>query len=128
MHIIKGYSPLTPNTHTEPLGPKFTDKERDSIEGPITIKEIATVLKTCNNKKSPDTDGLPVDWYKAFVSHIKVYLHEAFLEAFENGYGHSSARRGITILIPKNADLLANWTPLMLLNTDFKFGVDFSFC
>ena len=32
----------------------------------------------CNDKKSPDTDGLPADWYKVFFSHIKIYLHEAF--------------------------------------------------
>ena len=38
-------------THTEPFGLKLADKERDSIGGPITIEEIATVLKTCNDKK-----------------------------------------------------------------------------
>ena len=46
-----------------------------------------------------------------------------FPEAFENSYLHSSARRGIIMWIPKkskNANLLANWRPLMLLNTDFK--------
>ena len=110
-------------TYTEPFGPKLTNKERDSIEGPITIEEIVTVLKTCNDKKSLGTDGLPVDWYKVFFSCTKVYLHEAFLEALENGYLHSSARSDIIILIPKkskNANLLANWRPLTLLNTDFK--------
>ena len=39
-------------THTEPFWPKLTNKERDSIESLITIEEIVTVLKKCNDKKS----------------------------------------------------------------------------
>ena len=54
-------NPTYSYTHTEPFGPKLTNKERDSIEGPITIEEIVTVLKMCTDKKSSGADGLPAD-------------------------------------------------------------------
>ena len=65
-------------THTEPFGPRLTNKEGDSIEDPFMIEETSTVLKTGNDKKSLGTDWLPVDWYKVFFSHFKVYLHKGF--------------------------------------------------
>ena len=46
-----------------------------------------------------------------------------FWKPLRMGYLHSSARRGIIMMIPKkskNANLLANWRSLMLLDMDFK--------
>jgi hypothetical protein len=74
------------------------------------------------NDKSPGSDGLPAEFYKAFFPEFG----HIFVSIANSQYQHElalSQRLGIINLLPKkNGDLhfLANWRPISLLNVDYK--------
>ena len=103
--------------------PCITDQLRNSLEQPITLDEMSTVLNQMKRFKCPSGDGLPADWYKVFYCKIKHILLEAFNWAFKVNRLHISARRGIITLIPKvgrDTKWLKNWRPIILLGTEYK--------
>ena len=55
--------------------PKLTEEEQNKSEGEITEGELLDVLKSCENNKSPGSDGFPVEFYKQFSSAIKQYYN-----------------------------------------------------
>ena len=74
-----------------------------------------------NADKTPTTDGLPVEFYKAFWDDISTHLLSALNFAFESGCLSITQRRGIIKLIPKKSIepfyIKKNWRPITLLNT-----------
>ena len=44
---------------------------------PINKKELVLALKTLKNNKSPGTDGLPAEWYRAFEEELSPILLKA---------------------------------------------------
>jgi hypothetical protein len=74
------------------------------------------------NDKSPGSDGLPAEFYKAFFPEFG----HIFVSIANSQYQHElalSQRLGIINLLPKkNGDLhfLTNWRPISLLNVDYK--------
>ena len=56
-----------------------------------------------NADKTPTTDGLPVEFYKAFWDDISTHLLSALNFAFESGCLSITQRRGIIKLIPKKS-------------------------
>ena len=75
------------------------------------------------NDKTPGSDGLSVNFYKAFWHELKDDLCQVFNQCFENGELCPSMRRGIITLLPKQGKdnlYLKNWRPISLLNTDYK--------
>ena len=76
-----------------------------------------------NADKTPGTDGLPVEFYKAFWDDISTRLLSALNFAYESGCLSITQRRGIIKLIQKKSIdpfYIKNWRPLTLLNTDYK--------
>ena len=102
---------------------KLKAMEKQICENDLKIDEVANALKQLPNDKSPGSDGFTTNFYKFFWPDIKDFLHESFLYSFKNGELTNDQKRGIINLIPKEGkDLryLRNWTPLSLLNTDYK--------
>jgi len=54
-----------------------SNEERDSIEGLLTELEYFNALKDMEPDKSPDTDGLPPEFYQMFWSEVSKPLIEA---------------------------------------------------
>ena len=80
------------------------------------------------NGKSPGTYGLLADFYKFFWSDIKYLLINSIKYAVGNGEMSIEQKRGIITLIPKKTKsrlYLKNWRPLSLLNTDYKFLLNY---
>ena len=48
--------------------PKLSDKDRDEIEGPLTLNECKTVLESFQENESPGEDGFTVEFYKYFLT------------------------------------------------------------
>ena len=103
--------------------PKLSPHQADSCNGLLTKEECYASLKTFSKGKSPGTDDLTAEFYLSFWELLGQELVDSFNYAFEKGEMSISQKRGIITLIPKkdkNRTLLDNWTPISLLNTDYK--------
>ena len=79
---------------------KLGNAAKDMCEGPITRKELDTALKRMHDNKAPGPDGLSTEFYKTFWPMLADDL---------------------TLLFKKGErDLIENWRPISLLNTDYK--------
>ena len=72
--------------------------------------------------KAPGPDGLPIEFYLTFWNNIVNTLHELPTKSLSKGRLSTSQTRAIIRLIYKKGDrqLLKNWRPISLLNTDYK--------
>ena len=114
------------NTYFESLDSvnirKLNNFESNSCEGNITAIECNRVLSKFKQNKSPGSDGLPVEFYKQFWHLLKDHMTSVFNEALDNEKLSDSQRQGILTLLHKKGDpqLLKNYRPIGLLNTDYK--------
>ena len=76
--------------------PKVSDTLNEQTEQDITIDEIAFASKQLPNNKSPDSDGLPTEFYKLFWKNIKSFVFNSFMYAFDTN----------ELSIDKNVELL----------------------
>ena len=94
-------------------------------EGEITLAECTKALSMMQNNKSPGSDGLTTEFYRAFWDIISTYVVNSFNYAFNTGNLSISQRQGIISLIPKkkkDTQYLKNWRPVTLLNVDYKIA------
>ena len=102
---------------------KLNDEDRDSLERPITNKELLTTIQETEGNKPPGIDGLPIEFYKTFWPTIqdefvemanKIYLEDLDLAPTQ--------KKGVISLIYKSGkkELLKNWRPITLLCADYK--------
>jgi hypothetical protein len=99
------------------------EQDKNALDHPITLEEIAKAVKDLPNNKTPGSDGLPVEFYKMFWGKIQEIVYESIIYAIEIGEMSMDQKRGVLTLIPKkDKDIksLKNWRPLSLLNTDYK--------
>ena len=80
---------------------KLNDKERESLEGKITEKECIEALKSMKKNKSPENDGLPVEFYNTFWPKIKNLLIESLNYAYGVGELSATRRRSMLSLLFK---------------------------
>ncbi len=76
-----------------------------------------------NKGKSPDIDGLSVEFYTHFWDTIKSPLVKMYKECIIRREMTVTMKQGIISLIPKaNKDILSidNWRPITLLTVDYK--------
>ena len=101
---------------------KLNNFESNSCEGGITANECDRVLSKFKENKSPGSDGLPIEFYKQFWHLLKDHMISIFNEAFDNEKLSNSQNQGILTLLHKKGDpqLLKNYRPISLLNTDYK--------
>ena len=81
------------------------------------ITAAKETMKNMESDKTPGTDGLPAEFYKAFWSDLSSYLISALNYGFDSGHLSVSQRRGVIKLIPKkDAELyfIKNWRPITL--------------
>ena len=83
---------------------------------------VSKWLHKCQQKKSPGSDGLPVEFYRRFWGLLGPDLVEILNYSFQHGSLSETQRRGIIRLLYKKEDPLElkNWRPISLLNTDYK--------
>lgn len=115
-NCIKNYLKNTKITHT------LNENEKNTLEGEITEYECKEAINAMKLNKSPGSDGISVEFYKAFWEDIKFILIESLNSAYHLEKMSTTQRRGILSLLYKKNDktLLTNWRPISLLNTDYK--------
>ena len=104
--------------------PKLSEEDKDICEQQLTLEELGEALSEMKNGSSPGYDGLTTSFYKFFWGQIGKLDHGSFSVAFDIGQLSVSQRRAILVLIHKGKelprDILSNWRPISLTNTDYK--------
>ena len=100
----------------------MTKKEAEICEGTVTHDEVTSALKQTQNDKSPGTDGITYEFFKAFWHLIGKDLVGVFQDSFQQNNLNKTQNMGLLTLLFKKGDraLLSNWRPISLLNTDYK--------
>ena len=97
--------------------------EKEKCEDMLTKAECLQALKSIKSGKTPDSDGLPIEFYKVFWNQISGCLLDTINYAYTEGKFSISQRRGIVKLIPKtDAEpyFVKKWRPINLSNSDYK--------
>ena len=105
--------------------PRLEDSASSELEGDITLKECKDILSTFSRGKSPGEDGFKWEFYNCFFDLLGQDLVDSFKASCRAGETAPSQQRGVITLIPKeDSDLssLANWSPITLLNVDYKIA------
>ena len=102
---------------------KLSEEQCQNLDRSISINEIYDAMMTLKSNKSPGSDSLSIEFFRAFWNQLKTTLFELYTFCFAVKKLNPTARRGIINLIPKpNKDelLVKNWRPITLLNYDYK--------
>ena len=101
---------------------KLSDEERDSVEGKITFEEASRAIKCLKPNKAPGLDGIPSEFYIKFWDKIGNIIVKSFNESYDDGELSESQRLAVISLIFKKGDaqLLQNYRPISLTNSDYK--------
>jgi len=104
---------------------KLTSEQAETLEGPITYKELSSIVKEMKNNKSPGLDGYTVEFFKFFWLDLGQIILRALNEAYLKGELSITHRRGVITCIPKpdkDRRFLGNWRPITLLTTVYKMA------
>jgi len=109
------------------LDTRLSDEQQAICDADISRDELQAALLGTDNNKSPGSDGLPYEFYRAFWHLVGQPLLQCFQEAFAAPEANSlapSQRVGIITLLFKGneqpRDQPASYRPITLLNTDYK--------
>lgn len=102
--------------------PKLTQKQREDLDLPIRMPELAKALFDMPNGKTPGPDGIIVDFYKVFWDKIKLTFWDALKESWKFGFDRDMLASLIALIPKKDKDpiYLSNWRPISLINCDYK--------
>lgn len=103
--------------------PKIPDISREILDREITEGEIERVMGKQKTGKTPGTDGLPIEYYKALWEVLSPYMTELFNRVIQEGQIPNSWSEALITLLPKEGSdlsLIQNYRPISLLNADYK--------
>ena len=103
--------------------PRLTNEVAANCEGILTDKECTNALKKLNFGKTPGSDGLNIEFYSFFWTEIKNLVLDSLNFALIKGELSIDQKRGVITLTPKkdkDSLELKNWSPISVLNTDYK--------
>ena len=102
--------------------PRLNQEEAESLNRPITNSEIAAVINSLPNKKSPGPDRLLTEFYQRYKEELVPYLLKLFQMIKKGGLQSNSFYKAGIILIPKPGrdTTKKNFRPISLMNIDAK--------
>lgn len=111
------------NIALEALSQRLSAEDRLWCDSPLTLSEVESAIDGLNNNKSPGTDGLTGEFYKAFKNELAPVLLRVLNEMQATKSTPKSFTLGVVTLVYKckgQSDNLDNYRPISLLNTDYK--------
>ena len=103
----------------------LTEEQQDTLDEKITVKEYYEALKSFQKNKSPDNDGITVEFYLGFWHLISKTFVDALNYSHQHGELSSSQKQALITLIEKkdkDKRFLKNWRPISLVNVDVKIA------
>ena len=102
----------------------LSDLEREQCEGLFTKDKGFAALKGLQTGKSPDFDGIPVEFCSRFWDLLCDPLLAVLNDCFQVGLLCASQRKALLRLIYKKDDkhLAKNWRLISVLNCDYKLA------
>ena len=89
---------------------------------PVSLEELADIIYTFENGKSPGIDGLSIEFYKKCFGIIKFELLDFINSVIFEGHLPHKVNTGVIKLLYKKDDKrdLKNYRPITLMNVDLK--------
>lgn len=102
--------------------PVLSHFQSESLDRPLTHRELTEALGSLNKGKAPGIDGLTPEFYSFFWSELSGPFGEVLAYSMESGCLPRSAQKSVLALLPKSGDRLdiKNWRPISLLTVDYK--------
>ena len=104
---------------------KLSNLEKNSCEGLITEVECIRALKNMNNKKSPGSNGITVQFHKLFWNDVKEFYINSINHSFHTGSLTDLQKQRIITLTPKqykDITSLENWRSISFLSVGYKIA------
>ena len=89
---------------------------------PFTLQEIEDTIMEMKSNSAPGPDGIPVMFYKEFLSRVKPLIKEMLDELCAGRLDLRRLNYGVIVLLPKilNATEIKQYRPICLSNVAFK--------
>uniref|UniRef100_A0A803J9X8 Reverse transcriptase domain-containing protein n=1 Tax=Xenopus tropicalis TaxID=8364 RepID=A0A803J9X8_XENTR len=103
--------------------PTLTQQHKDTLSQPFSANEVLQAIKILKNNKAPGPDGFSNNFYKKLVSSISPLLTQLFNNLSTNRSPRSELFQATITTIPKpgkDPNLVTNYRPISLLNSDIK--------
>jgi hypothetical protein len=105
--------------------PHGSADETDRLElgGEISEDEIKCAVRSFEKKKTPGSDGLPIEFYLLFLSELGMILNKVYAASLRLEKLPGSCYYGIISQLYKgdgDKKLRSSWRPLTMLNVDHK--------
>lgn len=107
------------------LMPRLEQDVRDSLEAPISVRDLEKAIDGISSGKTPGPDGLGADFYKTFKAKAAHALYAVLSEAYTKHILPPSFLRTHIVLISKSDDSVkllsvGSYRPITLTNVDYK--------
>ena len=103
--------------------PLISSEEKSMCDKELCLQDLSDSLNSMTSGKSPGNDGLTIEFYKHFWTHIKDPLLNSALYSKSHGSLSVSQKQAIIKLLEKKEKdkrYVENWRPISLLNVDTK--------
>lgn len=78
--------------------------QQEELERPLLNKQCLLILKQCSKNKTPETDGLSLEFYLRFWSLLREEMVQSLNYAYEHGQLNIMQKEGIIKVIPKKKE------------------------
>jgi hypothetical protein len=119
-------TPFSPDPSTFPRFldglPRLSPAQRDGLETPFSMPELAAAVQEAAPDKSPGLDGLSYEFYRTTLPLVGPPLLTALNAMLAEGLLTPSLRRGVVRLLPKVTAIptTTQLRPITLLAVDYK--------